>query len=283
MKKYRLLTALLSLTLLACLSGVEGQYMQYTPQQGEVIGQVTPYSTESVGYPTTAQTSQVGQTTDQYSQYYTMGPAPSTHITSPQQINISGNIPATIYFGQQQQPVAYSQYRSSPTYASGDSLWIKGSASWAQYASVPQGAIVPLLAISPNGGSGYISEVHPNGQMYNYNYFFYPYSLMSFYSDTPGRHTLSFVVAGQPSNQVVIDVTGTYNPPSYYNPPTYTYPSYTGYYPDWSWGSWWGDGGFGFGDEFGEGGGFEGGEAGEAESHERRESESGEREGGRER
>ena len=61
MKKYRLLTALLSLTLLACLSGVEGQYVQYTPQQGEVIGQSTPYAAEAIGYPKTTQTAPAGQ------------------------------------------------------------------------------------------------------------------------------------------------------------------------------------------------------------------------------
>ncbi len=69
MKKYRLSTALLGLILLACLYGVEGQYMQYTPQQGEVIGQSTPYATETIGYPTNTQTAPVGQTS-QYSQYY---------------------------------------------------------------------------------------------------------------------------------------------------------------------------------------------------------------------
>ena len=37
-----------------------------------------------------------------------------------------------------------------------------------------------------------------------------PASKLTFYADTAGRYTLSFVWAGQPSNQVVIDVTGTY-------------------------------------------------------------------------
>jgi len=163
-----------------------------------------------------------------------METAPITHITPPQPFVTEGNTPSTVYFGQQQQPVAYSQYQS--TSSTGNTLWIKGSDSWAQYAAVPQGAAVQLLAISPNGGSGYISETQPNGQTYNYNYFFYPTSQLTFYADTPGRHTLSFVVGDQPSNQVVIDVTGTYNPPSYYNPPegysSAYYPSnYPYYYP----------------------------------------------------
>ena len=102
---------------------------------------------------------------------------------------------------------------------------------WAQYAKVPQNAIVTLLAISPKGGSGYLIETQPNGQTYNYNYFFYPTSQLTFHADTSGKYTLSFVVANQSSNQVVIDVTGSY-PPSYYNPPL-GYPStyYPSYYP----------------------------------------------------
>jgi len=230
MKEYRLLLALLSLILLACLSGVEGQYVQYPTSNG-YSATLNPISS---GYPT-IQTAQVGQTTDvsQYSQYYTMGPAPNTHITAPQQFIIEGSTPATVYFGNQQQPVTYSQYQSNPTYAGGNSLWIKGSASWTQYVAVPQGSSVPLLALSPKGGEGFINEIDPNGKTNNYDLYFYPVSLLSFYADIPGRYVLSFVLAGQPSNQVTIDVVGTYKAPSYYNQPTYGgyYPYYWDYYP----------------------------------------------------
>ncbi|MDD1752023.1 MAG: hypothetical protein LUQ38_02900 [Methanotrichaceae archaeon] len=265
MKMYQLLPAFLGFILLAFVSGAVGQYMQYPT---ESAGYATTPSPISVGYPTT-QTSQVGQTTDQYAQYYTMGPAPNTHITAPQQFNIEGNTPATVYFGYQQQPVPYAQYQSSPTYGQGDTLWIQGSSSWTQYAEVPQGAVVPLLAISPKGGSGYISETHPNGQTYTYNYFFYPASQLTFYADTPGRHTLTFTIPGDPSNPVTIDVTGTYTPPRYYNPPSY-YSGYglgSGFFGDGFIGEGFGGEGFGEGGEFGgegfgEGGG-EGGEGGE--------------------
>ena len=121
MKKYQLLPALLGLILLAFVSGAVGQFMQSggyaQPSPISVGSQPSPIS---VGYPTT-QTSQVGQTTgvSPYAQYYTVGPAPQTHITAPQQFNIEGNTPAAVYFGQtkEQQPVAYSQYQSSPTSA----------------------------------------------------------------------------------------------------------------------------------------------------------------------
>jgi hypothetical protein len=246
MRRYQLFAAIMGLILLAGLSGVEGQYV---PQQVEAIGQPTP--TETVGYPAIHQISPVGQTS-QYSQYYTMGPAPNTHITAPQQFIMEGNTPTTVYFGYQQQPVAYSQYQSSPTYNKGDTLWIKGLDSWAQHAQVPLGALVTLLAMSPNGGSGYISDTHPNGQAYTFNYFFYPDSQLTFYADTPGRHTLTFGIPGDPSNPVTIDVMGSYNPPAFYNPPSYN----SGYYP--FFGGSFGGSGIGEGRGGGEGHGGEG-------------------------
>jgi hypothetical protein len=255
MKQYRLLTTLLSLVLLACLSGVEGQYI--VPQQGEVLGQVTPYLTETVGYPTTTQISQAGQTS-QY--YYTMGTPPNTHITAPQQFIMEGNTPTTVYFGYQQHPVAYSQYQSSLTYNKGDTLWIKGLDSWTQHAQVPLGALVTLLAMSPNGGSGYISDTHPNGRTYTFNYFFYPNSQLTFYADTPGRHTLTFGIPGDPSPPVTIDVMGSYNPPTFYNPPIL--------YPYLGWGGFFGEGIGGFGEgEMHEHRGEHGGEGHGEEGH----------------
>ena len=90
-------------------------------------------------------------------------------------------------------------------------------------------------ALSPKGGEGFINEIDPNGKTNNYNFYFYPASLLSFYADTPGRYVLSFVLAGKPSNQVTIDVVGTYKAPRYYNLPSYYsgfYPYYWDYYPD---------------------------------------------------
>jgi hypothetical protein len=145
-------------------------------------------------------------------------------------------MPTTVYFSNQMQPVPFSMYKSNPTYLRNDSLWIKGSTDWSQYAAVPVGANVSLLAISPTGGSGILNLVDSTGQTYSYNYFFYPNSSrLTFYADAPGRHTMSFVVGGISSNPVVIDVTGTvtmtYTPTSNYYPPTINYPgSYSPYY-----------------------------------------------------
>jgi len=242
MKKESIIAALLTLMLFACLIGVDGQYS--TPQPG-VIGQTTTqyqttpmgqpmqYTTTASGYQTTAPITMATSTsTSQYAQYYTMGPASNTHIIAPQPFNIESNIPSTVYLGSQMQAVLYPQYYA--TYTGGNSLWIRGSASWTQYANVPQGSTLSLLALSPTGGQGSLYETYPDGKVIRNDYYFYPTSLIGFYADTPGRHMLSFVLAGQPSNQVVIDVVGTYKPPVYYTQPTYYadyYPSYWDYYP----------------------------------------------------
>jgi len=156
------------------------------------------------------------------------GPAPITHIGVPQQVEMVGNMPSTVYFSNQMQPVPYSQYQSTPAYAGPNSLWIKGITNWTQYAVVPQGATVSLLAITSTEGSGTLNLVDSDGRTYNYNYFFYPYSTLNFYADSLGRHVLSFAINGKTSNQVTIDVSGTYTPPSNYLPPINSYP--TGYY-----------------------------------------------------
>jgi hypothetical protein len=210
MKFYRLFSTFLAIIVLACLFGVQGQI------------QVAPSTTAP----------SATQNPAQFSQYYTMtsGPAPSNPIGAPQQFEIVG-MPSTVYLGEQMQSVPYSQYQSSPTYTGANSLWIKGATTWTQYAVVPQGATVSLLAISPAGGSGFLAS---DGQTDSNNYVFYPSSLLTFYAGTIGRHTLSFAINGQSSNQVVLDVVvGTYTQPST-NPENYpeNYPENDpGYYP----------------------------------------------------
>ena len=87
--------------------------------------------------------------------------------------------PATIYLGTQQQPVPYAQYNTwpIPVMQSYPPLWIQGVGSWTQYVTVPQGATVPLIAVSPTGGNGYLGEII-NGMTYNSNYYFYPTNLL---------------------------------------------------------------------------------------------------------
>jgi hypothetical protein len=207
MKFYRLFSTFLAIIVLACLFGVQGQ-IQVAPST------TAPGATQNLA---------------QFSQFYTMnpGPAPSNPISAPQRFEIVG-MPSTVYLGEQMQSVPYSQYQSSPAYTGANSLWIKGATTWTQYAVVPQGATVSLLAISPAGGSGFLAS---DGKTDSNNYVFYPSSLLTFYAGTIGRHTLSFAINGQSSNQVVLDVVvGTYTQPS--NTPE-NYPGYyPGYYPE---------------------------------------------------
>lgn len=225
MKMHRVFQSLLALVLLACLSGVQGQYSQ-----------------QINGYSAAVPTPGIAQSIVSQSQFYQMlgGPVPGSYIGNLQPFDISGNTPSNVYFSNQIQPIPYLQYMSNPAYFAGtNSLWIKGTQDWTQHAVVPQGATVTLLAISPAGGSGNLNIMDPNGQSYTYNEFFYPYSLFTYYAQFPGQYRLSFYVNGRLSNTVIIDVTGTYVPPSYYLPPInyypLYYPGYYGYYP-WHWG-----------------------------------------------
>ncbi len=78
--------------------------------------------------------------------------------------------------------------------------------------------------------------VDTDGQLYQDDYYFFPYGQMTFFADKPGRHILCFIVNGKTSNTVIIDVTGNYAPPSNYMPPRY-YPSYYPYnYPYYDYG-----------------------------------------------
>jgi hypothetical protein len=160
------------------------------------------------------------------------GPKPATHIITPQKYAIEGRIPTMVYFGNQMQAVQYSQYLSNPVYKQTNSLWIQGSASWSQYAVVPQGAVLSLIAISSTGGNGYLYEIYPDGRSSSNNYYFSSgANQIGFYADTIGQHTLLISVNGQSSNEIVIDVTGNQAPavqqPSYQQPIFYPQPTYT--------------------------------------------------------
>lgn len=166
-----------------------------------------------------------------YSQFYRIpiGVAPATHIAAPQRYAMGSNVPSSLYFIGQTQAMPYSQYQTYAAYTGGNSLWIEGTASWTQYATVPQGASLTLLAITPIGGSGYLYEILPDGQlMRNYYYFFPGSSQISFYADTLGQHILLFSIDSQLSNAIAIDVVGYSPAPNQqtaYQQPVYNQPA----------------------------------------------------------
>lgn len=197
-----------------------------TPSQGAYQTGLTS------SIPSTATPSQETQalgTGNQYAEFYTMRTAQSTHISPPEEYRILDKVPSYLFFGNQMQPVPYSSYLSNISNMKGNALWIQGSTNWTQYAAMPQGATVSLIAASPTGGSGYLNFIDSDGQTYRDSYYFFiPYSRLTFYADKPGRHVLSFNIGNDVSNSVTIDVTGSYAPPSNYLPPSSKPSTYPG-------------------------------------------------------
>jgi hypothetical protein len=178
-----------------------------------------------------------GDIFSKYSQFFSMsrGNSHNKHIEAPTKYDMN-MAPSTVYFSNQMQAVPYSQYQTYSTYTGGNSLWIQGSTSWSQYATIPQGAGLTLLATTPSGGNGYLYEITPNGQLSKNYYSFFPGSnQINFYADTVGQHILLFVIGDQVSSAVVIDVAANQpqiyyqqpgNQPLIYNQPSNYPPSY---------------------------------------------------------
>lgn len=144
-----------------------------------------------------------------FSQYYSFskGPASKKHIEAPKKHELKDKTPATLYFSYQMQAIPYSQYENYPAYTGGNSLWILGATSWTQYAQVPQGSSLSLLATSSTGGNGYLYEMTPEGALDKDSfYFFTGDSQIDFYADTIGKHIMLFIIDGQVSNAIVIEV-----------------------------------------------------------------------------
>ena len=171
MRIYMQFLILFALLVIACLSLVQGQ--NSTASSLATLNSATQ-STEYDTMPTVS--------------------APSTHISAPVKINILGKTLTTLYLGLQAVP--YSQYQSNGYRAEGNSLWIQGTPNWVQYAEVPQGASVTLMAVSPTGGSGYLSEIF-NGTAYNSNFYFYRNSQLTFYADAIGQHNRAHPAGGR--------------------------------------------------------------------------------------
>ncbi len=115
-----------------------------------------------------------------------------------------------VYYGGLFMPLANFQV------AGGYYLWIESSAGLIQYASIPQGSSIPLVAYSSVAAPGIVFDFYPadgsnQGFYIQYPYNFYAgYNQLTFSGEKAGRHVLSFVVDGQLSNSITIDVIGGY-------------------------------------------------------------------------
>jgi len=147
-----------------------------------------------------------------YREYYVAPARPrsslaSDAVGSPVQYDITGRTPSGVNYGSGQAQ-SYSNYASSLSAPRND-LWIAGQANWTQYAVIPVGASLELLASVPAGGSGGLYKVIQTNSLktdYQGMQFNPGYSSMSFLAGQTGRHMLYFVVNNMPSNVVIVDV-----------------------------------------------------------------------------
>ena len=146
-----------------------------------------------------------------YREYYRTALVPtvvaSSTVSSPVQYDITGQIPNGVYY-RNGQWLSFTTYSSSRLTQSND-LWISGQTNWTQYAAIPLGASLQLLANVPAGGTGGFFEVVQNSAVkteYKTLQFNPGYSSMSFLGGKTGRYMFYFVVNNQPSNLVIVDV-----------------------------------------------------------------------------
>ncbi len=128
-------------------------------------------------------------------------------ISAPTVYDISQRTPTYVYYGTGQ-GLPYSQYTSMVPPRTND-LWIQGTGNWTQYAVVPIGTQLQLVANASAGGPGGFYEVIQAGNAtLNYNtYQFFPgYNAITFNAGQVGRHMLYYVMNNQPSDVVVVDV-----------------------------------------------------------------------------
>jgi hypothetical protein len=157
--------------------------------------------------------SQLQQVSLDFTQFYST--APGGPEKGAEQFSLTGQQPTTLYMGgPDQKAVGYSQLQSYSAFTGGNSLWIQGASSWTQYAQVPQGSHLSLIAMTPGGGYGYLYEIYPSGRLdRSYNYFYPATTRIHFIADEIGQHVLLFMVNNFASNAVIIDVQKQYHGP----------------------------------------------------------------------
>lgn len=152
-----------------------------------------------------------GNTSSAYSfisEFYINTSTPMMAGFTPVKMDITRKTPSRIYFGSGRE-VAYTQYQTAVAPARGNELWIQKGADWSQYAIVPAGIGLQLIAFAPAGGQADYYEIVQTGSLNitSKRVNFYPgYNSMSFGTDKVGRHILLFVQSNQPSQAIIVDV-----------------------------------------------------------------------------
>ena len=142
-----------------------------------------------------------------YREYHsTAKPTTGGIISNPAKFDITDRAPSVVYYGGGA-GLPYSQYASLSSKS--NDLWIQGTNNWTQYAVVPVGTWLQLVAHLPvSGTAGFYETVQTDAVSSKYMTYQFNtgYNSMSYYAESAGRHMLYFVVNSQPSNVVIVDV-----------------------------------------------------------------------------
>ncbi len=190
--------------------GIYRYHCQIHPSMRGTVSVVSPQAEAPAGAVIPSGTARVID----YLGFYTpvTGTLPVSLFTAPQRFNITGLEPSQIYYGGLEDvAVPYSQYLAFSTQSDPYSLWIEGVGSWIRYAQIPRNSSLSLVAITPQGGSGTLYEIYPDGRTSESTYQFYEYNRIAFYADRVGRQMLFYTIGRRASNVVVIDVTSAYD------------------------------------------------------------------------
>ena len=147
-----------------------------------------------------------------YKEYFALGSAAGTArgsgiVSNPAKYDIAEKSPSSVYYGSGA-GLPFSQY-SSQVQSQTNDLWIQGETNWTQYAIIPTGSWLQLIAHAPVAASaGFYEMVHTDttSSKFSTYQFSQGYNSMNFQANEIGRHMLYFVIDNQPSNVVIIDV-----------------------------------------------------------------------------
>jgi hypothetical protein len=142
------------------------------------------------------------------SEFYINTSVPIVGGFTPVKFDVSHKKPSKIYYGSGT-GVTYTQYQSFVSSTKSNELWIEKGADWSQYAIVPAGNALKLIAFTATEGQAdYFDTLQTDSASVTSKRvsFFSGYNSMKFVADKVGRHILLFVINNQPSNAIVIDV-----------------------------------------------------------------------------
>jgi hypothetical protein len=130
-------------------------------------------------------------------------------LSIPVKFNITQEMPSNVYYGAGHE-LPFFQYVSIMPFETND-LWIRGATNWTRHFITSVGTKLRLIANVSGGGIATFYELIQTDQIIlkNKTYSLYEgYNSMDFVADQVGKHMIYFVADNQPSNVVIVDVTG---------------------------------------------------------------------------